>query len=107
MKSYRQVLTNRQTQGFGEDRACAQIDAHGQRIIGGKVLTKDKVCPFGYASLYQLVGMKGHGGIDWYTWSGEPVYFADEFEGWMKTEIDRDGGIGVDVVSNEPILFAF
>lgn len=75
MKIYRAVKTNRITQLFGENKV-----------------------PF-----YKQLGMKGHNGIDFKCWSGEPVVHACDWDGWAYTEVDRDGGVGVNVVSKEPI----
>jgi murein DD-endopeptidase MepM/ murein hydrolase activator NlpD len=49
------------------------------------------------------MGLKGHTGIDMPAIHGETVYHAATYDGWMKIEKDQQGGIGVDVVSNEPV----
>jgi murein DD-endopeptidase MepM/ murein hydrolase activator NlpD len=49
------------------------------------------------------MGMKGHTGIDMPSIHGETVVHAAMYDGWMKIEKDMQGGIGVDVISNEPV----
>lgn len=92
-------MTNYLTQPFGANNACISLD--GSRRVIAKV---NGTCPVGYMGLYESMGMKGHSGEDWILYRGEPIHFCAEFVGWMKTEIDPDGGIGVDVISNEPIF---
>lgn len=50
------------------------------------------------------MGLKGHNGYDMPAIRGEAIYHCANFDGWMKTERDLNGGIGVDVISNDPIL---
>lgn len=105
MKTYRHVFTNQMNQGFGENKSCAKTNIDRSPVRPFAIKTKiGNFCDVGYVNFYQAVGMKGHNGIDFAAWHGEPVYFADEFDGWMKTEHDQDGGLGVDIVSNAPIL---
>lgn len=106
MKVYRPIKTNWQTQKFGEDKACAKLNEQGKAIRPFKVIsTKDGVCPQGYASLYRLLGMKGHSGEDWQAWHGEPIFFPVDAptQWWAKNEKDKDGGIGVDIISKSPV----
>jgi murein DD-endopeptidase MepM/ murein hydrolase activator NlpD len=51
--------------------------------------------------------MAGHNGMDIPAILGEEVYHAATYDGWWHTEVDSAGGIGVDVVSNEPLFFPF
>lgn len=105
MKTYRSVKTNQLNQDFGESKACAKMSITGVPYQPFIIQTKiGFTCPIGYRDFYALIGLNGHNGRDWAAYHGEPVYFADEFAGWMKTEHDRDGGLGVDIVSNEPIM---
>lgn len=97
MRVFRPVLTNVLTQGFGESRAC--VDKLGK--VSVKV---NNVCPANSFNLYEKMGLKGHNGYDNRTWYREPVYHSAEFDGWMKTEVDMAGGIGVDIVSKAPLL---
>ncbi|KKN05253.1 hypothetical protein LCGC14_1089240 [marine sediment metagenome] len=97
MRIFRPILSDKLNQVFGESKAC--IDDRGK--VTAKVNDK---CISGSQSLYEKLGLKAHNGYDHRTWYGEPVYHSAEFNGWMKTEVDSAGGIGVDVVSNEPIL---
>lgn len=94
---YRPVKTNFLTQDFGESRVC--IDRNDK--IVGKI---DGVCPPNTQNLYRSMGMLGHNGRDWLCYFQEPVYFSVTFAGWLKSEVDDKGGIGVDVISNQPIL---
>lgn len=105
MKSYRPVLTNRVNQAFSENKACAKTNYKNEAIRPFIIQTKiGNFCEVGFTSFYSLIGLKGHNGVDFAAWHGEPVYFADEFDGWMKTEHDPDGGLGVDIVSITPIM---
>lgn len=103
---YRPLRTNYLTQGFNESKACAKTNISGQMIRPPKVVgTHTGICPAGYKNLYHLMGMKNHNGEDYLAWLAEPLYHGANFDGWMKTERDSAGGIGVDVVSNEPLLY--
>lgn len=53
---------------------------------------------------YPSVGMEGHNGLDFAAWHGEPIYHCATFDGTMYTEKDNAGGIGVNVISNDPVL---
>jgi hypothetical protein len=96
LQIFRPLISKNLTQKFGENKAC--IDAKG-RIFGTK-----STCPHGQ-SFYESIGMKGHNGHDIAAIIGENVYHAATFSGWVSNEIDSEGGIGVDVVSNEPLFF--
>ena len=71
MKIYRPVKSNHRTQMFGENKL-----------------------PW-----YKEWGMRGHNGEDWRAYHGEPVYHSGDWDGIAYTETDKDGGIGVDVIS--------
>ena len=101
---YRPVKSNRINQGFGENKACVDTDIFGNIVRPISVVTAAGFCPVGYSRFYTTIGMKGHNGYDAAAWHGEPVYYNADFKGWMRTEHDQDGGLGVDVVSYEPIL---
>jgi len=102
MKVYRPIKSNHLNQSFGADLACAKKGVRPFKVITRTALT----CPQGYESLYKMLGMKGHNGEDWAAWRGEAIYFPVEAETkwYAKTESDKDGGLGVDVISQEPIL---
>jgi murein DD-endopeptidase MepM/ murein hydrolase activator NlpD len=53
---------------------------------------------------YKQVGMKGHSGLDFRAIHGEEIFHAATFDGVMKVEKDRHGGIGVDVISKHPVV---
>lgn len=99
MKIYRPVKTNRLTQEFGESKACVL------NTDSTKVITKKETCPAGYTDLYAWHNMDGHNGWDHKTWNGEPLYFSvdAETEWWSKSEVDSNGGIGVDIYSSQRI----
>lgn len=71
---YRPLKTNYLAQTFGENRV----------------------------PMYKEWGMKGHNGEDWVCPNGEPIYHSGDWDGVAKTEVDRTGGIGVDVFSDHP-----
>ena len=96
LKLYRPLVTNKITQTFGESKAC--VDYRG-KVIG----MRGSVCPPGTYSFYESLGMKGHNGIDFNAWHGEYVFHAGLYKGRMKIEKDAQGGIGVDVISLEPV----
>lgn len=98
LQIYRPCISKNETQGWGENRAC--LDNYG-RIFG---VAKGKSCPG--LSYYQSVGMKGHSGIDIAGLKGQDIYHAATFDGWWKADHDSAGGLGVDVVSNQPLFFA-
>src|SRR3990167_2072181 len=91
------IKTNKVSQRFGESIACVYPD---NRVVG-KVAG---VCPLGSVDLYKSVGLLAHNGTDRAAWFKETVYHTVGFDGWVKTEVDSAGGIGIDIVSNEPLL---
>ena len=97
LQLFRPIKTDLISQRFGESKACINSES---KIVG----KKDNECPQGYEDFYKSIGLKSHNGLDLASWYGEPVYHSANFDGWMRTEIDFGGGIGVDIVSNEPIL---
>jgi hypothetical protein len=105
MKIYRATKSNYKTQEFGANKACIKMNGIWPvRPFQFKRALSSNYCPWGYKSLYKVQGLNGHNGEDWAIWRGEPIHHDATFKGWMKTEVDSAGGIGVDVVSNEPIL---
>lgn len=98
LKIYRPMRTNKPGQKFGQNLACQTPDGRTISAI------RDGVCPIGSELLYPKLGMKGHTGEDWGLYHGEPLYHCGDYTGKMKTEVDRDGGIGVDVISTEPLV---
>lgn len=98
LKIYRPTDSARITQGWGENRACVRPN--------GTVFGTPNVCPPGSQSVYESMGMLGHSGVDIATWTGEEIYHAATFAGWWRSEVDARGGIGVDVVSYEPLFFS-
>jgi len=107
LKIYRPCKSDWLTQKFGVNKACAKKDKYGNLAYPVKVVGAydNGLCPVGYGSLYRLLGMKGHNGYDLATWFQEPVYHCAEFDGWSRSEVDSAGGIGIDIVSNEPLLY--
>lgn len=103
--TYRPVRSNWKTQGFYDNLACIKTDIYGNVVYPTSVVSKNVTCPIGYRDFYKTVGLNSHGGQDFACWDGEPIYHCGLFDGWMKTEIDADKGIGVWVISQEPILY--
>ncbi len=94
----RPVKTNWISQSYGESKACVSI-------YTGKIVNKvGDTCTSGHVDFYKSMGMLYHNGIDFVAYYKERVYHSMNFEGWMRTEMDNAGGIGVDIVSYEPIL---
>ena len=92
---YRCVQTNIKTQGFGENKLC---------IKNGKFLGADRgKCPEGYKGYYTGMGMLGHNGTDWKIIYSEPVFHSWGFYGYVRTQVDFAGAIGVDVLSKDPV----
>ena len=112
---YRAVKSNVVAQAFGENKPGATLGVNGKPVrpfvidtfpIGdgdGGVIWNT---PIGWVKFYPLIGLRGHNGYDFGAWRGEPVYFnvigQDKIEGVCKTEIDPDGGKGVDVFYTDP-----
>ena len=93
---HRPIRSSKISQGWGENKACVGA--------AGKISsTKSGTCPVGTTPFYQSVGLRGHNGLDLPAIHGEPVLHGATYDGWMKIEKDEQGGIGVDVVSNEPL----
>lgn len=99
LQIFRPCISKNITQGWAENRACVWPNG---KIFG---VSEGKVCPVGSISFYQSMGMKGHSGLDIGTWIGEEVYHSATYSGWLYHEVDSMGGIGVDIVSNEPLFF--
>lgn len=105
IRNYRPVKFNYITQEFGENKACAKVDANGQMIrpavISGKT---NGICMIGSRPFYELMGMLGHNGRDFSCPIGTPIYHSATFDGFAKNEIDYDGGKGTDIISKEAIM---
>jgi hypothetical protein len=100
LQVFRPLISSKITQPWGVNEACVRTDGKGAIVNA-----RNGVCPAGMMSFYNYVGLRGHNGIDIGAFVGEDVYHAATFDGWMTTETDNRGGIGVDVVSNEPLFF--
>jgi murein DD-endopeptidase MepM/ murein hydrolase activator NlpD len=98
---YRPIISNNLTQDFGESKACINLST--QKITG----KRNGLCAAESVDFYQSIGLKYHNGQDWGAWHGEPVFHCSTFDGWIKSEKDMQGGIGVDVISNEPLTIQF
>lgn len=99
MKIYRPVKGNFLNQDFGANNVCSP---DGQ--LSPVTNTINGRCSTGTSLLYPKLGLKGHNGQDWALYRGAPIYHSGDFVGWMKTEIDQNGGIGVRVISNAPLV---
>lgn len=105
MKIYRPLSSTWISQGFGEDKACVELDTFGGIKYPQKVVGKWKgMCPPRFGSLYEALGLKAHNGVDFVAYLSEPIYHSADWDGIMKTEVDRAGGIGVDIISKEPLV---
>ncbi len=109
MKIYRPIKTNYITQGFGEEKAMVKVDINGNpyRPFVVKSIPSSGI-PLGWAGFYTtILRMKGHNGEDWMSWNGEPCYFPvfiDNIKWHAKNEIDSDGGIGIDIISDNKVI---
>lgn len=112
---YRAVRSAHLNQAFAENNACCQTDANGKPLQPFKVLggIYPATCPIGSVKFYEAIGMKGHNGRDWMAYHGEPVYFAatdgslNPIAGTCYTEVDSSGGIGVDIIFQDPVSLAW
>lgn len=103
---YRDIETNILTQDFSENKACIKTDISGRVIYPTQVVGKiGNICPVGFKNMYATMGMLGHNGKDWKTYYREPIYFPviSATKWWAKAEVDRDGGVGIDIFSLDPV----
>ncbi len=107
---YRPVRSNILHQKFGENIACARMNADGTIAKPYQIVSKiNNTCPPGFGEFYKLIGMKGHNGEDWAAFSGEPVYFNVAIESmptmrwWARVEVDDAKGINLYVFSLDPV----
>lgn len=99
---FRPVQSDKRTQRFGDNQACARTRPGGAPIRPYQIVNKKNgVCPPGSREFYKLIGMKGHNGQDNATWHGEPVYHSALFKGFLLSGHDQNGGLNVMVVSND------
>ena len=98
LQLFRPTIRKDISQGWGENKACI---TRQNKIVG----LRGGVCPANTSPFYASMGMKGHNGYDVPGMVGSDVWHCATFPGWWRTEVDMDGGIGVDVVSNEPLFF--
>lgn len=106
LQIYRPVETNKLTQHFGDNQACAKVYPTGAPYRPYQILDKlpNGTCPAGSVDFYKLINMKGHNGQDQAAWHGEPGYHSALFPGWLLSAHDQDNGLNVMVVSNEPLV---
>lgn len=98
LQIFRPIRSKKITQHFHDNEACVYSN--------GKVVGKGRNgCPHGSEDFYKSIGMKSHGALDIALITGENVLHGATYDGWMKTEVDNKGGIGVDVVSKDPLFF--
>ena len=56
--------------------------------------------------IYKVWGMLGHNGIDWSLEMGDPVYYDVDIRGTViTTEVDSNGGIGIDIITEGDIIY--
>lgn len=104
---HRSTETDEVLQEFGANNVCCKLQDNGIFPTMPFKLKKKKDlwrCPRGYKEFYPFIGLKGHDGTDRGGWYGEPVYFSASFNGWIKKASDQDGGIGVEVVSDQSFV---
>lgn len=107
---YRAVKTAHLNQSFGYNLACAKLGADGKPIRPFQIITinEGQAIPEGYVRFYPVIGLLGHNGRDWAAYHSEPVYFgatdgnAGPIQATCDTEIDPDGGKGVNIVFSDP-----
>ena len=81
---FRPTRSNFLTQPFGVNMAFVKVDSRGYPIRPFKVKGAiDGKCPEGYIPFYKAIGMKGHNGLDFALWYGEPVYHCGDFDGFF------------------------
>ena len=102
MQIYRPLKSNRVTQEFGENKACIKMYSDPPIL---KSVNSVSLCPEGFTSLYRLLGMLGHNGIDIASYDSEPCYFSTlaDTEWIVQNSIDSKGGVGVDIISTSKI----
>lgn len=85
-------------QGFGESRLCYNKDT--KQIVG----KTNGLCPVGFVSYYESVGMKGHSGLDLWARRWQPIYAsADGIVEEVQTEVER--GLGVGIITHKQVRF--
>lgn len=99
LQIFRPCISDKITQGWGENRACLRENG---TIYG---VPRGQKCPS--QSFYESMGMKGHNGLDIAGLKGQEIYHAATFDGWWRPDSDIMGGLGVDIVSYEPLFFPF
>lgn len=112
---HRAVKSAHLNQPFGYNLAIAKLGTDGNPMRPyqiGTVSESDPI-PAGFVRFYPLLGLAGHNGRDWMSYRGEPVYFdatdGDNLiiEATAYSEIDADGGKGVDVLFQDPATGAW
>ena len=109
MKIYRSTISNKLTQDFGANLACAKMSIQGYAYRPYQLVSKTgNVCPNGTIEFYSLLGMHGHNGKDWAIFRGEAIYFNVDIPNvrwYAERDTDDDQGIGIRVKSINPIKF--
>ncbi len=105
MLIFRPINSNELTQGFGENKACVRTDSKGVPYRPFQVIGTKLFCPLSSIPFYRALGMKGHNGYDNSCYYKEPIYFPvmAECKWWARSEMDADGGVGIDVFSADRI----
>jgi hypothetical protein len=108
LKIFRPIRTDFKTQSFGANLSCAKTGSDGKIITPYQVLPGvfPGTCPVGSTKLYPALGLTAHNGEDWATYYGEPIFFpvmSEGIEWFASSEIDQNGGIGVNVRSVQPV----
>lgn len=107
MLIYKPIKDSYVSQKFGESRACVRTDSNGIPYRPFQVISKSTngICPINSIDFYNAIGMKSHNGEDRATYYKAPINFPviAETKWWARSEVDFDGGIGVDVFSADRV----
>lgn len=105
---YRPVQSNRITQHFNENEVCIAGKDKRAKFPPRYVNARQGTCPDGFIPLYKTFNMKGHNGLDLATWHGEKLFHSHKANTtWTaKGASDNSGGLGVDIISDEPLYFS-
>jgi len=93
---FKPVNPQRITQRFGANKVCVDL------ATGGKYISCNGLKPpKGYKSVYSK--MKGHNGLDFKTYSGQPINCPQD--GWVVEEVtDNNRGFGLGIVTKRKFL---
>ena len=85
-------------QQFGQDTVCT--NNKGELVTGSGA----GICPAGFVSFYQKMGLKGHDGLDVGLDMWQPVYASTDGT-IIETSVDINRGMGVVLLTDEKYFF--